>query len=192
MHVTPREQERLLVFAAAQLARTRLARGAPLGATEAVALVCDQIQEDAWDGRTLEEAIERARTAVPAESLLPGVAAAVPSIQIEALFPHGTALVHVDAPFGPPGPDGPGAVRTGAEPVEIAPGRPRRSLEVRNTGPRPVWLSSHFPLEEANPALEFDRGAASGYRLDQPAGTSLVFGSGETRTVDIVERGGRR
>ena len=62
MHLTPREQERLLLAAAADLARRRLARGAPLGATEAVALVCDEICELAWDGVPLAEVIERART----------------------------------------------------------------------------------------------------------------------------------
>ncbi len=65
MHLTPREQERLLLAAAADLARRRLARGAPLGATEAVALVCDEICELAWDGVALETVIERARRGDP-------------------------------------------------------------------------------------------------------------------------------
>ena len=99
MHLTPREQERLLLAAAADLARRRLARGAPLGATEAVALVCDEICELAWDGVALETVIERARLAVPAAALLPGVASLVPVLEVEALFPWGTTLVHVDRPF---------------------------------------------------------------------------------------------
>ena len=86
MHVTPREQERLLLAAAADLARRRLARGAPLGATEAVALVCDEICELAWDGVALETVIERAWLAVPAAALLPGVASLVPVLEVEALF----------------------------------------------------------------------------------------------------------
>ncbi|GAB3212410.1 urease subunit gamma [Marinactinospora thermotolerans] len=192
MHVTPREQERLTLFAAAQLARRRLERGARLGATEAIALVCDEILEMAWDGLALEEVVERARSVVPREALLPGVAATVPSIQVEALFPHGSSLVHVDLPFGPPEADGPGAVRTAAPDIELAPGRRRAELEIVNTGHRPVWVSSHFPLEEANAALEFDREAARGYRLDVPAGTSLEFRPAERHTVGIVERGGDR
>src|ERR1700728_4296541 len=99
MHLTPREQERLLLAAAADLARRRLARGAPLGATEAVALVCDEICELAWDGIALETVIERARAVIPAAALLPGVAALVPVLEVEALFPWGTTLVHVDRPF---------------------------------------------------------------------------------------------
>lgn len=190
MHLTPREQERLLLCTAADLARRRLARAAKLGSTEAVALVCDGIQEDAWDGVALEEVVQRAQQAVAPENLLPGVPNAVPELQVEALFPHGSSLVYVPHPFGAPEEDGAGAVRTPAGEVVLAPGRPRTSLDIRNTGQRAVWLSSHFPLEEANPALEFDRGSAAGHRLDLPAGTSMEFPAGECRTVTIVKRGG--
>src|SRR4051812_3336559 len=98
MHLTPREQERLTLFTAAELARRRLARGAFLGASEAIALVCDEVLEMAWDGVPIDEVVDRARQIVPTEQLLPGVAAAVPSVQVEALFPSGTSLVHVEAP----------------------------------------------------------------------------------------------
>ena len=99
MHLTPREQERLLLAAAADLARRRLARGAPLGATEAVALVCDEVCELAWDGLPLAEVVDRARLVIPPAALLPGVAGLVPVIEVEALFPWGSTLVHVDAPL---------------------------------------------------------------------------------------------
>ncbi len=195
MHLTPREQERLLLFSAAELARKRLARGARLGATEAIALVCDEILELAWDGTPLEEVVERARHVVPRDRLLPGVPETVPSIQVEALFPHGSTLVHVSEPFGPADPTGPGGflVAGGAEEeTELAPGRPRRTLTVTNRGPRTVWVSSHFPLEEVNTALEFDREAARGHRLDVPAGTSVEFPPGRTRSVTLVARGGQQ
>ncbi|MEU6113122.1 urease subunit gamma [Streptomyces sp. NPDC047117] len=192
MHLTPREQERLLLFSAAELARRRLARGALLGATEATALVCDEVLEMAWDGLPLEEVVAAAPGVVPRDRLLPGVAAAVPSIQVEALFPHGTSLVHIPEPFGPAEPAGPGAVLTADGAVELAPDRPRRTLTVTNQGPRTVWVSSHFPLEETNNALVFDREAAHGHRLDIPAGTSAAFAAGETRDVEIVARGGSR
>src|ERR1700753_1710621 len=105
MHLTPGERERLLLAAAADLARRRLARGAPLGSTEAVALVCDEICEQAWDGVPLAEVIDRARAVIPPGAVLPGVARLVPVIAVDALFPWGSTLVHVDAPFGVPGPD---------------------------------------------------------------------------------------
>jgi urease subunit gamma/beta len=167
MHLTPREHERLLLAAAADLARRRLARGAPLGATEAVALVCDEVCELAWDGLPLEEVIARARTVIPPGSLLPGVAGLVPVIEVEALFPWGSTLVHVTAPFtedqeqadperlrlAPAAPPAPGAVLPREGVIELAAGAARRTALLRNTGPRDVWISSHFPLGEVNPAV---------------------------------------
>ncbi|MDR3083769.1 MAG: urease subunit gamma [Streptomyces sp.] len=192
MHLTPREQERLTLFTAAELARRRLARGALLGATEAIALVCDEVLEMAWDGVPLQEILERAPGIVPRDRLLPGVAETVPSLQVEALFPHGSTLVHVSEPFGPAEDTGPGGVLVAEDETELAPGRPRKRLTVTNRGPRPVWVSSHFPLEEANSALDFDREAARGHRLDLPAGTSTEFEPGRARTVTVVARGGER
>jgi urease subunit gamma/beta len=192
MHLTPREQERLTLFTAAELARRRLARGARLGAAEAIALVCDEVLEMAWDGMEIDTVVAKAQEVVRPDRLLPGVAAAVPQIQVEALFPHGSALVHVDAPFGPPGEQGAGMVHPVAGEIELAPGRARKQLEVHNRGSRAVWLSSHFPLEQANPALEMNREVAAGQRLDIPAGTSLEFLPGVRRTVTVVARGGAR
>ena len=224
MHLTPRERERLLLAAAADLARRRLARGAPLGATEATALVCDEICELAWDGVALEEVIERARTIVPARALLPGVAGLVPVLEVEALFPWGSTLVHVDAPFandqnpelersvaspgtvGSPGPAAdaanPGQVRASAGDIALAPGAPRRTVVLRNTGQRDVWISSHFPLDQVNPAIEIgfadnaehapvprpDRhsGPGRGCRLDLPAGEALLLRPGERRTATVI------
>ena len=241
MHLTPREQERLLLAAAADLARRRLARGAPLGATEAVALVCDEICELAWDGVTLDAVIERARSVIPAAALLPGVASLVPVIEVEALFPWGTTLVHVERPFqadqnqqtpylerteenlAPSSPPGPGAdadaaatrsgeVRAAPGGITVAPGAPRRSVALRNTGHRDVWISSHFPLDQVNPAVEirfadeaetgsvrhpdFAAGAEAsgdanlrrptGCRLDLPAGEALLLPPGEERTATVV------
>ena len=186
MHLTPREQERLLLSSGADLARRRLARGTRLGAAEAVALVCDEICELAWDDVPLEEVVERARTVVPAGSLLPGVAAAVPSVQVEALFPHGSVLVHVAAPFGPSDADGPGAVRTQPSAVELAPGRRHEVATLHNTGAQPIWVSSHFPLGALNPALEVSLADAAGYRLDVPAGVAVRIDPGEHKQVGVV------
>ena len=145
MHLTPRERERLLLAAAADLARRRLARGARLGATEAVALVCDEACEMAWDGIPLEDVIERARQVIAPGSLLPGVAGLVPVIEVEALFPWGTTLVHIDAPFGRRSPasfspERPGAVR--------APSRRHRA--------RPRGGAPGGPVAEHRPAGRVD------------------------------------
>jgi len=188
MHLTPRETERLLLASAADLARRRLARGAPLGATEAVALVCDEICEMAWDGVPLADVIARARSVVPPSSLLPGAAALVPVVEVEALFPWGSVLVHVDAPFGPleDSPERPGATVTAPGSISLAAGLPRRTVTLRNTGPRDVWVSSHFPLDQVNLAVSVTGGPAAGSRLDLPAGEALLLRPGESRDAVVV------
>jgi urease subunit gamma/beta len=193
MHLTPREQERLLLAAGADLARRRLARGASLGAAEAIALVCDEVQEMAWDGRPLAEVIEHARALIPAERLLPDVPALVPVIQVEALFPHGTVFVHIAAPFGPPAPGSAGSVRPGETEIELAPGREREVATLRNAGALPIWVSSHVPLDTLNPALEVDLADAGRFRLDVPAGVAVKVEPGQARRVAVVRiLGGRR
>jgi urease subunit gamma/beta len=190
MHLTPREHERLLLASGADLARRRLARGAPLGAPEAVALVCDEICEMAWDGVPYEQVVTRARKLLSSGQLVDGVASAVPSLQVEALFPHGSVLVHVDTPFGTPPLDGPGAVRPGDGGVELAPGRERATVVLRNTGAQPVWVSSHVPLDRLNPAVEVQLPAEGRFRLDVPAGTALRVEPGAEREVAAVRIGG--
>ncbi|GII77094.1 urease subunit gamma/beta [Sphaerisporangium rufum] len=186
MHLTPREQERLTIFTVAELARRRRARGRVLNAPEAVALLCDEILERAWDGVPLDDIVEQARSLLTADDVMDGVADLVPQVQVEAMFPSGTALVAVDRPFGPPRGAGPGAVAVAAGDVEINAGRDRGRLAIRNGGELIVYLSSHFPLAEANPALSFDRAAAAGMRLDVPAGTAVAFPPGTERLVEVV------
>jgi urease subunit gamma/beta len=187
VHLTPREQERLTIFTVAELARRRRARGRRLNAPEAIALICDEVIEVAWDGATLDEVIAAGRAVLGPDDVMDGVPALVPHIQVEALFPNGTALVAIDTPIpAPDGADVPGAVRTLAAPVEINAGRAHRELTVRNTGDKTVYVSSHFPLAEVNEALDLDRAAALGMRLDIPAGTALAFHPGEERGVRLV------
>ncbi|CUR56766.1 urease beta subunit [metagenome] len=90
---------------------------------------------------------------------------------------------------------GPGAVRTQQGVVVLNGGRTdaeRLSLVIENTGDRPVQIGSHLHLPDANPALAFDRGAAHGFRLDVPAGTSQRFEPGASREVQVVALQGRR
>ena len=86
----------------------------------------------------------------------------------------------------------PGEVIVGEDPVELAPGRARRVLRVLNGGDRPVQVGSHFHFADANLGLEFDRDAATGFRLDIPAGTSVRFEPGLEREVSLVALGGHR
>ncbi|MFB9902708.1 urease subunit beta [Allokutzneria oryzae] len=76
--------------------------------------------------------------------------------------------------------------------IELNAGRPRLTLRVVNTGDRPIQVGSHYHLVAANPALSFDRDAATGMRLDVPAGTSVRFEPGVAREVTLVPLLGRR
>jgi len=76
--------------------------------------------------------------------------------------------------------------------IELNAGRPRIELTVENTGDRPIQVGSHYHFAAANPALAFDRDAAWGHRLDIPAGTSVRFEPGISRTVGLVPLAGRR
>jgi urease subunit gamma/beta len=190
MHLTPRERERLLLAAAADLARRRLARGAPLGATEAVALVCDEICEMAWDGVPLAEVIDRARNVIAPAALLPGVPSLVPVLEVEALFPWGSTLVHVEAPFRSEETDlyseRTGVTLPARGSIELAAGAVRRTVVLTNIGPRDVWISSHFPLDQINSAVAIS-GSARHCRLDLPAGEALRLRPGEQREATVVE-----
>ena len=189
MHLTPRERERLLLHSGADLARRRLARGARLGAPEAIALVCDEICELAWDDVPYDEIVDRARRLVKPEQLIDGVPEAVPSLQVEALFPYGSVLVHVTAPFGPARADGPGAVLTDEGEIELAPGRERATAVLRNTGALPIWVSSHVPLDKLNPALAVELAEPARFRLDLAAGTALRIEPDSARQIPVVRLG---
>jgi urease subunit beta len=86
----------------------------------------------------------------------------------------------------------PGEVFPAQGSIETLPGVPRIEVEVRNTGDRPVQVGSHFHFAQANPALEFDRAAARGHRLDIAAGTAVRFEPGIQRTVPLVPLAGAR
>ena len=86
----------------------------------------------------------------------------------------------------------PGELRLAAGEVELNAGRERLSLVVLNTGDRPVQVGSHVHFAQSNPALEFDRAAARGFRLDVPAGTSVRFEPGAELEVGLVALAGAR
>ena len=86
----------------------------------------------------------------------------------------------------------PGEIVPGADPVVINADRPELALTVRNTGDRPVQVGSHYHFAQANGALDFDRAAAHGLRLDIPAGTAVRFEPGVARDVDLVPIRGAR
>ena len=76
--------------------------------------------------------------------------------------------------------------------IELNAGRERITLNVANTGDRPVQVGSHYHFFETNAALAFEREAARGFRLDIAAGTAVRFEPGQTRTVQLVALAGER
>ena len=76
--------------------------------------------------------------------------------------------------------------------IELNAGRETREIRVANTGDRPIQVGSHYHFAETNPALDFDRAAALGFRLNIPAGTAVRFEPGSKRTVELVAYAGDR
>lgn len=85
-----------------------------------------------------------------------------------------------------------GELRTEDGTIELNPGCRAITLVVANKGDRPIQVGSHYHFAETNPALEFDREQALGFRLDIAAGTAVRFEPGQTRTVALVAYGGDR
>jgi urease subunit gamma/beta len=196
VHLSPKETDRLLLFLAAELARKRRARGLRLNYPEARALIADEILEGARDGRSVAELMEFGATVLTTDDVLPGVERLVGVLQVEAFFEDGQKLVTVHEPIRPgtePVPEvGPGEVVVADGEIELAPGRETATVEVANTGDRPIQVGSHYHFFEVNRALRFDREAAFGMHLDIPAGTAVRFEPGAERSVDLVAFGGER
>jgi urease subunit gamma/beta len=214
MHLTPRELDKLLLHGAGTLAQKRLARGVRLNYPEAVALLATQLLELIRDGRSVSELMDLGRRVLGRAQVMDGVPEMLHEVQVEGTFPDGTKLVtvhhpialdHVDltlALYGSflPVPDAssftvpprdvvPGEMLLGPGEIELNVGRPRRALDVTNRGDRPIQVGSHFPFAETNRALDFDRTAAEGMRLDIPAGTAVRFEPGESKRVTLVATG---
>lgn len=194
MRLTQREQERLMITVAGDVARRRLERGVKLNHPEAIALITCEVLEGARDGRSVSDLMSHGQTILSADQVMDGVADMIPSIQVECTFPDGTKLVTVHHPIrgGSDSSTKPGEYVLNDQPIVLNEGRKTVKVEVRNPGDRPVQIGSHYHFAEVNPALEFDREKTVGYRLDIPAGTSARFEPGDAREVTLVQIGGRR
>jgi urease subunit gamma/beta len=191
MRLTAWEEERLLIFTAAELARRHRDRGLALNHPEAVALICDAMLEAARAGGTYEEVERAGREAVAAEELMPGVAALIDEVRLEVLLDDGTRLVVLDHPVRARTDDvRPGDVILGEGRLDTTDDRERVTLSVRNGGGRVIRVSSHYPFHLVNSRLVFDRSAAQGFRLDLPSGSAERWSPGETREVVLVRLGG--
>lgn len=99
MNLTPREQDKLLLFTAALLAQKRKDRGLKLNYPEAVALISSEILEGARDGKSVAELMTLGRQVLTKDDVMDGVDAMITEVQVEATFPDGTKLVTVHNPI---------------------------------------------------------------------------------------------
>ena len=190
MFLTPREQEKLLISWAAEVARRRRARGLKLNYTEALAIIVDYILEKAREGASMDEIIKGAQQLLTEDDVMDEVPEMLDIVQVEATFPDGTKLVTVRNPIK----SSKKVLNTYViQDGEIDLGdKDEIELEVTNTGDRPIQVGSHFHFFEVNKALKFDREKAYGMRLAIPAGTSVRFEPGQTRVVRLRKIGGMR
>jgi urease subunit gamma len=99
LHLTPREQEKLMIFLASEVARKRRARGLKLNYPEAVAILSAEILEAARDGKTVADIMALGSSILAREDVMDGVAEMIHDVQVEATFPDGTKLVTIHDPI---------------------------------------------------------------------------------------------
>src|SRR4051794_17838205 len=183
MLLTPHEKDKLLIAMAATVARRRLERGVKLNYPETIAFITDFIVEGARDGRSVADLMEAGAHVLSPDQVMDGVASMIHDVQVEATSPDGTKLVTVHEPIR--------GAKTTLVPGEVMPqdgdltlneGRATVTLDVSNSGDRPIQVGSHYHFFETNPGLKFDRAKARGMRLDIPAGTAGRVQPGETRS----------
>lgn len=194
MRLIPWEEERLQLFAAAELARRRRVSGLLLNQPEAVAIICDAMLEAARAGASYAAVEAAGIAAVEPDQVMDGVRELVGEIRLEVLLGDGSRVIALRDPLGrgaPPDPLGPGALVIGDDSdIEVNDSRQAISLEVTSTSQRRIRVSSHYPFHQVNMRLTFDREAARGFRLDLPAGGYAGWEPGETKTVRLVRYAG--
>ena len=99
MHLTPQERDKLLIYVAAELARSRKARGLKLNYPEAVALITGHLLEMAREGKSVAQVMSEGRSVLARADVMDGVPEMIAEVQVEATFPDGTKLVTVHQPI---------------------------------------------------------------------------------------------
>jgi urease subunit gamma/beta len=193
VNLTPTEIERLTLFSAAEMARRNLREGVLLSHPEAVALLADEVMLAARKNMAYDEVVDHTTTLLRAEQCEPGVPDMVRIVAVDAPFADGTKLVTLIDPIAPAAGDiRPGEIIVGDTPVELFPGAERITLTVVNRGDRDIQVRSQAHFFETNPALEFDRRASWGHKLDVPSGGGIRFEPGIPVDVALVPMAGAR
>ncbi|ANW63179.1 urease subunit beta [Mycobacterium sp. djl-10] len=193
MLLTPTEIERLTLFGAAELARRNLREGVLLSHPEAVALLVDEVMLAARKNLPYDRVVDHVSGLLRADQCEPGVPDMVRIVTVDAPFADGTKLVTLidPIPLGE-GDIQPGEILVGELPVELFPGAPRLSLTVVNRGDRDIQVRSQTHFFETNAALDFDRRAAWGHKLDVASGAGVRFEPGIPVEVVLVPMAGNR
>ncbi|WQS12715.1 urease subunit beta [Helicobacter pylori] len=195
MKLTPKEQEKFLLYYAGEVARKRKAEGLKLNQPEAIAYVSAHIMDEARRGKkTVADLMQECMHFLKKDEVMEGVGNMVPDLGVEACFPDGTKLVTVNWPIEPDNHKA-GEIKFGSdEDIEINAHKQANAikLKVKNNGTKSLHVGSHFHFFEANKALEFDREKAYGKRLDIPSGNTLRIGAGETKEVTLIDIGGSK
>lgn len=197
MNLTPTELDRLTIFTAAEMARRNRKLGIRLSHPEAVALITDEVLLAARRDMPYAEIRDMASRLLTTDDVEPGVAEMTPMIYIECAFAEGTKLLVLFEPIAPghlPVEESgyPGQVFTPEGEIAFFEDDPAVTVEVVNTGDRDIQVRSHTHFFEANRALDFNRAAAWGMKLDRPAGMGVRFEPGVPKAVRLVPIAGSR
>lgn len=192
MRLVPRELDKLMLHYAGMLAKERKERGLKLNYPETVAYISMMVMERAREGMSAAELMSYGTKLLCADDVMDGVPEMIHEIQIESTMPDGTKLVTVHDPIKGNGKLCPGEFLIDEGEITLNEGTQAVEITVANTGDRPIQAGSHFHFFELNKALDFDRKAAYGMRLDIPSGTAVRFEPGEKKTVRLIPIGGER
>jgi urease subunit gamma/beta len=195
MFLTNREQEKLMLYTASQLAHDRKSRGLKLNFPEATAIISSYIIEGARDGKSVAQLMVDATKVLKEDDVMDGIASMMHMVQVEATFDDGTKLVTVHNPIATTKGSGviePGEYLISSGEIFLNENKSITTIQVENKGDRPVQIGSHYHFFEVNKELVFNRAQAYGKRLDIPAGTSVRFEPGSSKEINLVDYSGKR
>lgn len=192
LRLTPREQDKLMLYLAGMLAKERKEKGIKLNYPEAIALISSEIIEKAREGFNVSSLMSYGSKILSKDDVISGVAEMIDEIQVEATFLDGTKLVTIHNPIETTDEFTPGEYFIDDGEIELNIGTKKCEITVSNTADRPVQVGSHFHFFEVNKQLLFDRKMAFGMRLDIPSGTAVRFEPGEAKIVTLTDLCGER
>lgn len=197
MNLSPTEMDRLIIFTAAEVARRNRRLGIRLSHPEAVAFLTDEVLVAARRDMPYAHIRDMASRLLTTDDVEPGVAEMVTMLYIECMFAEGTKVMALFEPIQrglQPLPDTviPGEIISPPDDIEMFTDLPVVTIDVTNTGDRDIQVRSHTHFFETNRALQFDRAAAYGMKIDRPSGTGIRFEPGVVKSVRLVPIDGNR